>query len=247
MSKGLHRALVPVESQMGRRTSSLESEEYSPGYRMLTQTDVIRFLHSKSEVLQPILSQNIEALGAVQTHVYGVPANMTLVDTMKCMTQASLSAVAILDYSLGGVDEDMAESEQVQQLVLARGKRILGTFSASDLRGCSVESFQKWAREGILRFLARATAARHFGVAGSALGASRELSQDEVDQLQRQIPLLTCYSNSALEYVIMKALEWRVHRVWVVEEQNGLLAGVVSFSDILRVIKQYAESAGHCN
>ncbi|MCO5548073.1 hypothetical protein L7F22_001530 [Adiantum nelumboides] len=214
MSKGLHRALVPLESHMQHSTESpLESEELASSYRMLSQTDVVQFLHSKSETLHPILSRSVDALGIIQPHVFGVPANTTLVDTMKCMTQAALTAVAVLD----STHDDL---RQLHQLVPAIGKRIVGNFSASDLRGCSVESFPEWAREGVLQFLRRANATKN---------------------AVTHIPLLTCYPSSTLEYVIRSALEWRVHRVWVVDEQQGLLMGLISFTDILRVVGQQIE------
>ncbi|MCO5600877.1 hypothetical protein L7F22_054994 [Adiantum nelumboides] len=237
MSKGLHRALVPLESHMQHSTESpLESEELASSYRMLSQTDVVQFLHSKSETLHPILSRSVDELGVIQPHVFGVPANMTLVDTMKCMTQAALTAVAVLDSTHD-------DSRQLRQLVPASGKRIMGNFSASDLRGCSVESFQEWAREGVLQFLRRANAMRKFGVGGAVMGSENQAAQDmDMDcSAVTNIPLLTCYPSSTLEYVIRSALEWRVHRVWVVDEKQGLLMGLISFTDILRVVGQQVE------
>jgi CBS domain-containing protein len=50
---------------------------------------------------------------------------------------------------------------------------------------------------------------------------------------------VTCYPNVSLEEVINRALDRKVHRVWVVEEGNedNILIGLISFSDILRVVR----------
>jgi hypothetical protein len=101
MGKGLHRALVPLESQLEQHHlhQGLESIEASPAYRMLTQTDLICFLRSEAHRLRPILSRSVASLGAIQHSVFGVPEHMSLSDTMRCMTQASLAAVAIFPSS----------------------------------------------------------------------------------------------------------------------------------------------------
>ncbi|KAI5071996.1 hypothetical protein GOP47_0012102 [Adiantum capillus-veneris] len=204
MSKGLHRALVPLESQMKHtlRTSGspLEAEESAVSYRMLTQTDLMQFLHSKLETLHPIVCQSVDK---------------------------------------NDVGHRKAHS---------------GSFLANDLRGCSVESFQEWAREGVLRFLRWANVTRKFGVGGAVLGTNQLHAQAACNMVDSScttsaadIPFLTCYPSSTLEYVTRSALEQRVHRVWVVdrhEQQQGqLLVGFISFSDILRTVRQQVEAA----
>jgi hypothetical protein len=46
-SKGVHRALVPLESSVGN-VVAVELVESAPGYRMLTQMDVVRFLRARA-------------------------------------------------------------------------------------------------------------------------------------------------------------------------------------------------------
>lgn len=43
-SKGIHRALVPLDTQM-ELVIGVELAEASPGYRMLTQMDVLTFIN----------------------------------------------------------------------------------------------------------------------------------------------------------------------------------------------------------
>lgn len=48
--------------------------------------------------------------------------------------------------------------------------------------------------------------------------------------------LVTCHAESPLSEVIEKAVSKHVHRVWVVD-QDGLLQGLVSLTDVIRVIR----------
>lgn len=53
-----------------------------------------------------------------------------------------------------------------------------------------------------------------------------------------QKPSVTCHLETALAEVMSKALASHVHRVWVVDNE-GQLNGVVSFSDMIRVVHDY--------
>ena len=48
--------------------------------------------------------------------------------------------------------------------------------------------------------------------------------------------LVTCYAESAVAEVVDKVVVNHVHRVWVVD-RDGLLQGLVSLTDIIRVIR----------
>ena len=60
-------------------------------------------------------------------------------------------------------------------------------------------------------------------------------TQNDIATPKRE--LVTCYAESTLSEVIDKAVANHVHRVWVVD-QEGLLVGVVSLTDVIRVIRQ---------
>lgn len=47
---------------------------------------------------------------------------------------------------------------------------------------------------------------------------------------------MTCYAESPLHEVVEKAVTKHVRRVWVVDDA-GLLVGLVSLTDIIRVIR----------
>ncbi|EFJ19242.1 hypothetical protein SELMODRAFT_233423 [Selaginella moellendorffii] len=225
MSKGIHRALVPVSSAMDH-VSGVELVESSPGYHMLTQTDVMAFLLVHSQQLEPLMSTDIGSLGAVNKNVYAAPADMRVMDAVRAMRFAFLTAVAIVDPS--------PVAQLATQLVAGDGRRLLGTFSASDLRGCNSDVLTKWASLSVLEFSHKAFLARRFGFGAACIEA---VDQTAASLDPQQKPLITCQPSASLREVISKALENRVHQLWVVDDAGSLL-GMVAFTDILKAVRQ---------
>ncbi|ONK60234.1 uncharacterized protein A4U43_C08F15830 [Asparagus officinalis] len=164
-SKGVHRALVPLESHT-ENVIATELTEASPGYRMLTQMDVLAFLAEHANELKDVISSSVHDLGAVNDNVFA-----------------------------------------------GKGKRLVDTFSATDLRGCSVAELQTWLPKNVLQF------------------------KQKVSSPVTPRKLVTCYHETSLGEVIDEAVQARVHRVWVVDQQ-GMLKGIVSLTDMLRVIRE---------
>lgn len=95
MSKGVHRVLVPFESQSD--THGVELTESSSGYHMLTQTDVIQFIHDHADAMNSVLKQTVSDIGAVRQSVFAVPHTMAVMTALKCMANTALPAVAIVE------------------------------------------------------------------------------------------------------------------------------------------------------
>lgn len=112
----------------------------------------------------------------------------------------------------------------------AKGRKLLGTFSATDLRGCHLAALQTWLPVTALEF----TETVWSSPIHAAMNASNESSPRE---------LVSCHMDSTLEEVIEKAVRKHVHRAWVVDEE-GVLVGIVSLSDIIRVIRALLISPG---
>lgn len=91
-----------------------------------------------------------------------------------------------------------------------RCREVVGTFCATDLRGCEFETLRSWLGNTAFSFTQQNTRTRREPV--------------------------TCHPDSPLSQVIEKAVTNHVHRVWVVDQHN-LLLGIVSLSDIIRVIR----------
>lgn len=97
-SKGIHRALVPVDGQM-ENVSGVELVESASSYRMLTQMDLLKFLKEDDPEVKSIASIPINVLGAVTHDVYAITERTTVLEAIKCMRTAMLSAVPIVTSS----------------------------------------------------------------------------------------------------------------------------------------------------
>ncbi|KAL4292207.1 hypothetical protein AHAS_Ahas18G0005000 [Arachis hypogaea] len=218
-SKGVHRAMVPVDSQMESGWSpggGVELVESASGYQMLTQLDVVRFLRDHaSDELQAILARSVQDLGADTEQIYAITDRTILLDAIKCLKSAMLNAVPIVQSS------DDVIADDLRQLINGRFRKLLGTFSATDLRGCYINTLKSWFGISALEFTQNISASPLFAAPESPISWKE---------------LVTCHLESPLSEVIDKAVTKHVHRVWVVDQQC-LLVGVVSLTDVIRVIR----------
>ncbi|MED6171500.1 hypothetical protein PIB30_041254 [Stylosanthes scabra] len=218
LSKGVHRAMVPVDSQMESGSSGgVELVESASGYQMLTQLDLVRFLRdhaSDSDELElnTILSRSVRDLGANTEQIYSITDRTTLLDAIKCLKSAMLNAVPIVEASDVGADDH-------RQLINGRCRKLIGTFSATDLRGCYINTLKSW-----------------LGISALAFTQHIKNSPLETPSMSSRKELVTCDVESPLSEVLEKAVTKHVHRVWVVDEKC-LLVGVVSLTDVIRVIR----------
>ncbi|CAM8882442.1 unnamed protein product [Rhodiola kirilowii] len=208
-SKGIHRALVPVDGQM-EKVSGVELVESASSYQMITQMDVVKFLKENASQLEEVLSQPVGQLGAVTENVFAVTNKTSVIEAIRCMRAGSLAAVPIIEAS-GHPDED------TKQLVFGRGRKLTGTFSATDLKGCSIAQLQSWLKGSVQEF-------------------TEELARKTGISTTPALRLVACTVNSSLGEVVEKAVSEHVHRVWVIDNA-GLLYGLVSLTDIIRVIR----------
>nr|XP_004305507.2 PREDICTED: SNF1-related protein kinase regulatory subunit gamma-like PV42a [Fragaria vesca subsp. vesca] len=216
-SKGIHRALVPLDSHMDN-VSGVELVESASSYQMLTQMDVLRFLKEHAEAsteLNGILARTVSEVGAVTERVYAITDHTKVTDAIKCMRIALLNAVPIVCSSTANEDDH-------KQLVNGRGRRLLGTFSATDIRGCLLSTLKTWLSVSALEFTET--------IAANPLLSSNPNAGESVREL------VACGVDSTLAEVVDKVVTKHVHRVWVVDQQ-GLLMGLISLTDVIRVIR----------
>ncbi|WJX70054.1 SNF1-related protein kinase regulatory subunit gamma-like PV42a [Trifolium repens] len=221
LSKGVHRAMVPTDSQIENASAGVELIESSSSYQMLTQMDVLRFLKEHgSELHSTLNSRSVQDLGAINERIYAITDRTKLIDAIKCLKAAMLNALPIVRASDVGDDDH-------KQHINGRCRKLIGTFSATDLRGCYINTLKSWLGISALAFTEQ--------IATSPLYTASETQNDISSSSRRE--LVTCYAESTLSEVIDKAVAKHVHRIWVVD-QGGLLVGVVSLTDVIRVIRQ---------
>ncbi|KNA12220.1 hypothetical protein SOVF_127970 [Spinacia oleracea] len=221
-SKGIHRAMVPLDSNMDN-ISGVELVESSSCYRMLTQMDVIKYLKSHAQQeLRDVMARTVRSTGAVTDTILAVTHRTRAIDAIKCLRSASLQAVPIVDASDVPTEGD-------NQLINGYGMKIVGTFSATDIRGCPVDLMQSWLPLNVREFMAK---------------VYRNPSHGAPDLVNSPKLLVSCYADSSLLEVIDKVTTKHVHRVWVLDEYNyGTILGVISLTDVIRAVRAALISA----
>ncbi|KAL3511901.1 hypothetical protein ACH5RR_024618 [Cinchona calisaya] len=212
-SKGIHRALVPIDSHVDN-TAGVELVESASSYRMLTQMDLLKFLKAHEPQLRGVLSRSVKEAGGVSDVIFGVTDKAKVIDVIKCMRTASLTAVPILESS-STIQEDHT------QLINGKERKVVGTFSATDLKGGPISQLQSCLKMGVMEFLEK--------LAETPLHQAASLRSSVRD-------CVVCTGASRLSEAVDKAVTYSVHRVWVVDGQ-GLLDGLISLTDMIRVIR----------
>eukprot|EP00475_Leptophrys_vorax_P012594 TRINITY_DN19014_c0_g1_i1.p1 TRINITY_DN19014_c0_g1~~TRINITY_DN19014_c0_g1_i1.p1 ORF type:complete len:192 (+),score=0.54 TRINITY_DN19014_c0_g1_i1:51-578(+) len=172
---------------------------------------------------------------------------MKVLDAIRCMQQASVAAVAVVEPR----EDDKLDDPM---LVFGQGRRLVGTLSASDLRACSeLAALAALPRLTVGDFLATLMVAQDVGISAAfspfapppALATLSHLSPASSPARMceaRSIVPITCKEHSRLGAVMAQAIAGKVHRVWVVsDDTTGTLVGVVTLSDILRCIREHAD------
>nr|CAB3445658.1 unnamed protein product [Digitaria exilis] len=247
-SKGVHRALVPLESS-SENVVAVELVESSPGYKMLTQMDVVRFLFARGAELRDVMSRTVRELGAVNDAcVLAVHGGAKVIDAVKAMRAAALTAVPVVEED----DDDVGD----ETLLDGTGKKAIETFSATDLRDCPVSWLQPWLGMSVTEFKRKVAEYRASNTAvvpgadatatgvpavdaDTPVSAVFDTGEVEEGKEQQQPKLVTCSPASTLGEAIEAVVTRHVHRLWVVDEE-GLLRGVVSLTDVLRAVREAA-------
>ncbi|KAK9054664.1 hypothetical protein SSX86_025743 [Deinandra increscens subsp. villosa] len=209
-SKGIHRALVPLDSNM-ENVAGVELVESASTYRMLTQMDLIKFLNGHEPELKHVFDRKLQDLSIVVEPIFGVTGHTKVIDAIKSMRAGSLNAVPI-------VESTNPATEDHSQLVNGKGRKVIGTFSATDLRGCPVSQLRTFLPASVMEYT------------NSLLSVSAHMAGSSPKEL------VTCYGESRLGEAVGKSVVNHVHRVWVVDH-GGLLQGLVSLTDMIRVIR----------
>jgi hypothetical protein len=142
-------------------------------------------------------------------------------------------------------------------VVQGRGKKVVETFSATDLRDCPVAQLRSWLGTTVAEFkkkvaeyrrdgskpidAATGVQATDDGDTGTTVNAGGVAGTGNEEKPPRPREMVTCSMDSTLGEVIEKAAASHVHRLWVVDDgEEALLRGVVSLTDVLRVVREAA-------
>jgi CBS-domain-containing membrane protein len=123
-SKGVHRVLIPQKDTEGKVV-----------HRVLSQTDIVKYLYSNKHLFSSLLTETIAGLQLGTYSVISVTSDTIALDAFKKMSQQKLSAVAIVD---------------------KENAKLVGNLSASDLRGLNAQKLPS-----IIRYVGNFLVAQH--------------------------------------------------------------------------------------
>ncbi|KAJ3187102.1 hypothetical protein HDU85_007140 [Gaertneriomyces sp. JEL0708] len=225
IGRGIHRVLVPsqpevVDQALGARGPSPSSGQVTleNTFRLVTQTDVIRFLlaHIKEDAdLERTLQESVERLGLVGeargSFVVTADVTSSAAVILKQMAAHSLNAVPVVNGHLNGV--------------------LVGTLSISDLRSYLAAQDHDDLMRIMLNLQALSVAqflqkVKPESPAGHAAGMGNGV---------------WCHSETPVVQVMRRAVDARVHRLWVVDKESVPL-GVVTYTDLIALVGAEAEA-----
>jgi len=157
---------------------------------LISQTDVVRFLHKNKTLVPKEL---------LETGLYKLP-NVNVMKDVKSITESSAAMQGFFEMARQGIMAVAVVDEQ---------NKLVGSLSASDLRGLSEQTLSALTRPA-LEFI-RATSGRD------------------------PMPPVRCLPTDTLEYAMDLVLKAKVHRVWVTDEGHHPV-GVLAMTDITRCL-----------
>ncbi|OVA13227.1 CBS domain [Macleaya cordata] len=236
----------------------------------LTQEDIIRFLLSSIGLFSPIPAFTIESLGIIGTEVLAVGYDDPASSAIDAISQALIqqTSVAVVDdegkligeispFTLASCEETVAAAittlsagdlmayidcggppEDIVRVVKARLKQrnlegMLNLLEELNLSGVSSgsSSDEEFSGSSPTAPLRCSSGRKHRHSRSGSYSA----------RMVRRAEAIVCNHGSSLVAVMIQALAHRVNYVWVIEDDNTL-AGIVTFSDMLKVFREHLQS-----
>lgn len=262
--EGTQNLVIPIRNRCTRKQHKAASNSTLHNHReycWLGQEDIVRYLLNSIGIFSPIPYNSIETLniidaGSILSVHYDDPADSALPLILQSLINQT--SVAILDeegklvgeispYSLNFCEEGVAAA--------------IATLSAGDLMAyidCAdpPEDLMQLVKErleqrnlGAALELMEEVSVLTLSLSSSSLSCSSFSSSDdesgsgrsdrfsgEITRVLRSADAIVCHPWSSLVAVMIQALSHRVSYAWVVEE-DGTLAGVVTFAGIMKVLR----------
>ncbi|GJP30925.1 hypothetical protein CLOM_g7323 [Closterium sp. NIES-68] len=234
---------------------------FCPHFCVLTQTDVARWLLDRAPQQEPVPSRSLLDLGLIHPRIVTVKCSDNAYEALQLLQSSAgdVSAVAVVDPSLGPASSAAAQKSNTSQYDSYPNGKLVGQLSSVDLRGCTAQFAAQYLRAMTVHQLLLAVPAteRYWrsrekgekmrllqpleqqqvkedkadtgGAFANPAAALSAVSPYNVGQLR---PVSKCKPGSNLCAAMAQALAHRNHRVWVVD-QDGCPTGVVTFSDMI--------------
>ncbi|CAL9205883.1 CBS domain-containing protein CBSX5 [Musa acuminata AAA Group] len=264
---GAQNLVVPIGS-VGRKKLHHGGGGATVEYCWLTHEDFVRYFLNSIAVFSPIATLSIDAVGLVRSATaltvrHDEPGLALLPVLRRALSEQAAVAVVTDDGRLLGEISPLALSAcDLMAVTLAAG---VATLTAGDLMafvdyyGSPPESLVRAIREGLkekglqemLELMEDVLSS--FSHSSSSPSASSSSSSDEEScggRLPRRLRSRSfsmgrrseepevCHPGNSLVAVMVQALAHRVSYLWVVDEDDYSLIGIVTFADMLRVFRE---------
>ncbi|KAK8358653.1 hypothetical protein V6Z12_A04G036500 [Gossypium hirsutum] len=228
--EGAQNLVVPIKTRV---FNNKRSKQQQKPFCWLTQEDIIRFLLSFIGLFSPISSFSIDTLNIISPNTltieYHSPASAAI---------GAISRALVEQTSVAVVDSERILIEELVKVVSAKLKEknmngMLQHFTVSMSCGgfsSSSSSDEEYSSSSM------AVQVSPFSRPGRI---SRSMSYSA--RMVRRSEAIVCHPKSSLVAVMIQAIAHRVNYVWVIEEDCSLV-GIVTFSDMLKVVRESFET-----
>ncbi|KAK9152720.1 hypothetical protein Sjap_000200 [Stephania japonica] len=238
----------------------------------LTQEDIIRFLLNLIGLFSPFPSFSIESLGLIEPEVSAICYHngaASAIDAISCaLTQQTSVAVVddegkligeISPSTLACCDETVAaaittlSAGDLMAYIDCGGppddlirvvKKRLKEKNLDQMCELLLDEFSSCSYSSSLSSSSSFSSDDEFSTSGGStplMGTRSGKYSRSSSYLARRAEAIVCDPNSSLVAVMLQALAHRVNYVWVVEKDYSL-AGIVTFSDMLKAFQEHLQS-----
>nr|XP_010905537.1 CBS domain-containing protein CBSX5 [Elaeis guineensis] len=222
----------------------------------LTQEDFVRYFFNSIAHFAPIAAHSVSSLGLVRSNVLAIQYDDAALNALPLIRRAladQTSVAVITDdgklvgeispSTLAACDETVAAA----LVMLSVGDLMAYIDYCGSPPEATVRAIKAGLREKGFKGMLELMEEELFSPLSSSSSedeesAGRKLRRVRSMGMQRSSEeAIVCYSESSLVAVMVQALAHRVNYVWVVDEEDYSLLGIVTFADVLKVFREQLE------
>ncbi|KAG9441013.1 hypothetical protein H6P81_016867 [Aristolochia fimbriata] len=259
---GAQNLVVPIQTRRKRQSSKTHHHSHANGreFCWITQEDIVRFLLNGIGLFSPVPALSVDSLGIVRPEVLAVgyhdPASSALESIALAHAHHTSVAVVAPDGAtlIGEISPATlaASAEAAAPALLALSAGDLMSYidcggPPSHLIWAVKERLREQGLHGMLDLLGDLSSSSSSSLSSSSsedessppttVGSPKGPLRSMRSRMARRSEAIVCQKGSSLVAVMIQALAHRVNYVWVVDDACNL-AGIVTFSDILRVFRE---------
>ncbi|KAF5742270.1 CBS domain-containing protein [Tripterygium wilfordii] len=248
--EGAQNLVIPIQGPESRRKKLLLKP--SPNlhnkreYCWLTQEDVIRFLLNSIGLFCPAPIQSIDSLNIVDTEsIFAVHHDDPAASALPMIFQS-----AITQTSVAVVDSENKIVGEISPFTLNSCDEIVSAAMATLTAGELMAFMDCGGPEDLIQVVKERLEHMNLSAALELMEEDSGISSSSDEEFGlgrsgksgvRRSETIVCHPWSSLVAVMIQALSHRLSYVWVIEE-NGTLAGIVTFSGMMKVFRERLKS-----